>query len=200
MDVALLPGAERIASLQAEERQQKDNLCGCFWASLVLRAHGFSEVDQDAVAVRAGSLLPHPSDEDVPPGARPRQDYRLPIPVVDDHDVTGTGEPGLARAIDELSGGSLAAVPVAGAGAAGGAVALFRAAGRGGGEGWRARLGSGTSAASSRSRASSAGLQARSSSSGTPTRSSAGAATTSSLPPPWLPLSRAATVARAASS
>ena len=129
MDVALLSGAERIAALQAEERQQKDNLCGCFWASLVLRAHGFSEVDQDAVAVRAGSLLPHPSDEDVPPGARPRQDYRLPIPVVDDHDVTGTGEPGLARAIGELSGGSLVAVPVAGPWTAGSVLALFSAAG-----------------------------------------------------------------------
>jgi hypothetical protein len=128
MDVALLPGAERIAALQAEERQQKDNLCGCFWASLVLRAHGFSEVDQDDVAIRAGSLLPHPSDEDVPPGASPRQDYRLPIPVVDDHDVTGTGEPGLARAIAELSEGALAAVPVAGPWTAGSVLALFAAA------------------------------------------------------------------------
>jgi len=128
MDVALLPGAERIAALQAEERQQKDNLCGCFWGSLVLRAHGFTEVDQDDVAVRAGSLLPHPSDEDVPPGARPRQDYRLPIPVVDDHDVTGTGEPGLARAIAELSGGALAAVPAAGPWTADSVLALFAAA------------------------------------------------------------------------
>ncbi len=113
-DVSLLPGSERIAALQAEERQQKDNLCGCFWAALVLRAHGFAAVDQDDVALRAGSLLPHPSDEDVPPGAAPRHDYRLPIPVVDDHAITGTGEPGLARAIAELSGDALAAVPVAG--------------------------------------------------------------------------------------
>jgi len=128
MNVGLLPGAERIAALQAEEGQQKDNLCGCFWGSLVLRAHGFSEVDQDDVAIRAGSLLPHPSDGDVPPGARPRQDYRLDIPVVDDHDVTGTGEPGLARAIAELSEGSLAAVPVAGPWTPDAVLALFAAA------------------------------------------------------------------------
>ena len=89
-DVALLPGAERIAVLHAEERQQKDNLCGCFWAALLLRAHGFAEIDQDDVAILAGSLLPHPSDEDVPPGATPRQDYRLAIPVVDEHEITGT--------------------------------------------------------------------------------------------------------------
>lgn len=124
-EVSLLPGSERIAALQAEERQQKDNLCGCFWAALVLRAHGFAEVDQDDVALRAGSLLPHPSDDDVPPGATPRLDYRLPIPVVDDHAIAGTGEPGLARAIAELSRSALAAVPVAGPWTADSVVALL---------------------------------------------------------------------------
>ena len=130
MDVTLLPGAERIAALHAEERQQKDNLCGCFWAALVLRAHGFAEIDQDDVAVRAGSLLPRPSDGDVPPGATPRQDYRLPLPVVDEHEIAGTGEPGLARAIEELSGGALAAVPVAGPWTADSVLALLAVAAR----------------------------------------------------------------------
>src|SRR3990172_6852258 len=121
MDVALLPGAERIAALQAEERQQKDNLCGCFWASLVLRAHGFSEVDQDAVAVRAGSLLPHPSDEDVPPGARPRQDYRLPIPPVHHPHLTPTPDPPPApppRRGGGAGGGAAGRGPGAGGGGA----------------------------------------------------------------------------------
>jgi len=132
-DVSLLPGSERIAALQAEERQQKDNLCGCFWAALVLRAHGFAEIEQDDVALSAGSLLPHPSDDDVPPGATPRLDYRLPIPVVEEHAITGTGEPGLARAITELSGKALAALPVAGPWTGESVLALLGAAAEGAG-------------------------------------------------------------------
>jgi hypothetical protein len=107
-------GPERLNALHAEERQQKDNLCGCFWAALLLRAHGFDGVDQDDVAVRAGSLLPPPSPEDVPPGATPRRDYRLAIPVVGDRAVSGTSGRGIARAVDALSRGALAVVPVAG--------------------------------------------------------------------------------------
>ena len=118
VDTTIL-GSARLSALHAEERQQKDNLCGCFWAALVLRAHGIEEVggepvDQDLVAVRAGSLLPPPSDDDVPPGATPRQDYRLPIPVVEDRAVTGTAAAPLAEAIEQLSGGALGVVPVAG--------------------------------------------------------------------------------------
>jgi hypothetical protein len=126
-------GPERLSALHAEERQQKDNLCGCFWGTLVLRAHGFAEadglaVDQDLVALRAGALLPHPSADDVPPGATPRQDYHLPIPVVDDHAITGTAAGPLAGAIAELSGGALAALPVAGPWSAASVLELLAAA------------------------------------------------------------------------
>jgi hypothetical protein len=107
-------GPARLTALHAEERQQKDNLCGCFWASLVLRAHGFDDADQDAVAALAGTLLPPESPDDVPPGAAPRRDYRLPLPVVDDRGLSGTSASGVARAIEELSAGALAALPVAG--------------------------------------------------------------------------------------
>lgn len=107
-------GPERLNALHAEERQQKDNLCGCFWAALLLRAHGFDGVDQDDVAVRAGSLLPPASPQDVPPGAAPRRDYRLAIPVVEDGSISGTSGTGVARAVEELSAAALATVPVAG--------------------------------------------------------------------------------------
>jgi hypothetical protein len=125
--VTALFGPGQLAELHRLERQQKDNLCGCFLASLVLRAHGFESCDQDEVAIAARALLPHPSDDDVPPGASPRQDYRLPIPVVDDHDITGTSEPGLARAVAELSDGALECVPVAGPWSAGSVVELVDA-------------------------------------------------------------------------
>jgi hypothetical protein len=107
-------GPARLNALHADERQQKDNLCGCFWAALLLRAHGFEEVDQDEVAIQAGALIPPASPEDVPPGAKPRRDYRLPIPVAEDRAITGTSATGLSRAIEELSDGALGFLPVAG--------------------------------------------------------------------------------------
>ena len=141
--VKLVPALEGLDALHARELPQKDNLCGAFWASLVLRAAGFEEVDgqpvdQDLVALRAGSILPaHEDAEPVPPGESSRTDYRLSIPRTDDASISGTAASALARAIEELSQGELRVLPVAGpweagrvrrlldeAGGAGDAVAL----------------------------------------------------------------------------
>lgn len=118
--VQIIPGFEGLDALHARELPQKDNLCGAFWASLVLRAAGFDsvdgeEVDQDLVAVRAGTLLPDgdPADS-VPPGEASRLDYRLQISLADDPAASGTSAAALARATEELSGGALRVVPVAG--------------------------------------------------------------------------------------
>ncbi|MGH3074650.1 MAG: DUF6885 family protein, partial [Gaiellales bacterium] len=46
---------EGLAQLYAAERQQMDNLCGCFWATLALRAAGI-DADQDGVAVAAAAI------------------------------------------------------------------------------------------------------------------------------------------------
>lgn len=113
--IGLTVGLDRIAALHALELPQKDNLCGCFWGAIVLRAAGIDDVDQDRVAEVAGTVLP---DDDpathVPPGESPRRDYRLPLSTATDPAEGGTSAPALARAIESLADGRLAVVPVAG--------------------------------------------------------------------------------------
>jgi hypothetical protein len=113
----LLPGAARLAELHAAELPQKDELCGSFCAFLALRAAGVDVADQDAVAEAAGGVLA-PEDYDhtaeLPAGETGRRDYRLQLPIADDPAVSGVSAAGLVRAVNELSGGSRIAVPVAG--------------------------------------------------------------------------------------
>jgi hypothetical protein len=105
---------EGLAELYAAERQQKDNLCGCFWGSLVLRAAGV-DADQDDVAAAAGAILPGGDPRThVAPGATPRNDYRVELKVDPTPGVGGTSASAVARAIERLSGGRLAAIPAAG--------------------------------------------------------------------------------------
>ena len=118
--VSVVPILDAIAALHAREMPQKDNLCGCFWGSLTLRAAGVDAtdgdvLDQDRVAVEAGTLLP-PGDPSqfVPPGETPRRDYRLPLPTAPDPALGGTAASALARAIARLAAGRLTVVPVAG--------------------------------------------------------------------------------------
>lgn len=111
MDVV---GLEGLSALHARELPQKDFLCGCFWASLVLRAAGAdASVDQDRVAEEAGTILPDGDVESVPPGEAERRDYRVDLPR-GDLAVAGTAAPALAQAIERLSHGELTCVPVAG--------------------------------------------------------------------------------------
>jgi hypothetical protein len=62
-------------------------LCGPFQAARVLREAGIERwdgepLDQDLVALRAGTLLPDPPPErSVPPGADSLLDYRYELPV-----------------------------------------------------------------------------------------------------------------------
>jgi hypothetical protein len=113
--IGLTVGLDRIAPFHALELPQKDNLCGCFWAAIVLRASGIDDVDQDRVAEVAGTVLP---DDDparhVPPGESPRRDYRVRLPTATDPAEGGTSAQALTRAIESLAGGRLAVVPVAG--------------------------------------------------------------------------------------
>ena len=112
--VRLVPEPPALAALHGEEMPQKDQLCGAFWGSLALAAAGH-RADQDEVALRAGtSLAEGDPSEWLPPGASPRTDYRLDIPVAEDEPSSGTSVTGVARVVEELSGGALAAVPVAG--------------------------------------------------------------------------------------
>ncbi len=112
--VSSLPEAPDLAALHARELPQKDKLCGAFWGALALAAAGH-RADQDEVALRAGTTLAEGNPSEwLPPGASPRTDYRLSIPVAADEPSSGTSATGVARAIEELSEGNLAVVPVAG--------------------------------------------------------------------------------------
>jgi hypothetical protein len=117
----MLSGSGRMADLHAAELPQKDNLCGCFWVTLALRAAGIEQalgepVDQDLVGREAGAILPQGGDPAswLPAGAKPRDDYRLELPRSADESITGTSVEGLARAARRLSGGALEPLPVTG--------------------------------------------------------------------------------------
>lgn len=110
----MLCAVPTLADLYAEEAQQMDNLCGCFWGSLTLRAAGF-DADQEAVALEAGSILPGGDPlTHIFPGSKPRDDYRVELPMAAVPETAGTAAPPLAEAIERLSGSELVAIPVAG--------------------------------------------------------------------------------------
>jgi hypothetical protein len=87
----------------------------------VLRERGFAEwegerVDQDLMAVRAGTVLPEEGPvHSVPLGAVSRRDYRFELPVAATPEVAGTAAADLGAAIEQVSGGALRAVPLRGA-------------------------------------------------------------------------------------
>lgn len=132
--IALFPGGERLLAEHAAELPQKNDLCGAFWGCLALRATGWTAtpdgdvLDQDAVGIRAGSVLPaHPEEEPLPPGEAGRTDYRLDFPLIEDTTRSGTSMQGAIRAVDEISEGGLDAVAVNGPFAADDVRALFAA-------------------------------------------------------------------------
>jgi hypothetical protein len=124
-------GADRLLELHAAELPQKDELCGCFWATLALRLHGEGPVDQDDVALLAGSAITsHGHQHVLPLGQAGRNDFRVQLPVTDDDDASGTSAQGVVRAVEAIAARRLAAHPVTGLGAPG-VRALLRAAAEG---------------------------------------------------------------------
>jgi hypothetical protein len=122
LELTLLPGARGLLALHAREVPQRDDLCGAFCGALALGAAGIATspgpgepIDQDAVALAAGSVVGVHADPAILPFAETgRRDYRLELPFVEDSAVSGTTAAGLARALEELSGGKLAAIPFSG--------------------------------------------------------------------------------------
>ncbi len=113
-EVEVVPGPRDFALLHELAIPQKDQLCGPFWGALILSAAG-SAANQEEVALRAGTTLAEGDPAGwLPPGASPRIDYAATIPVAPEEASSGTSAKGVARSIEELSGGTLAAVPVAG--------------------------------------------------------------------------------------
>jgi hypothetical protein len=134
LDLTLLPGAQELLVVHARELPQRDDLCGAFCGALALHAAGVEElggepVDQDAVALAAGTVVSAVRDEgNLPLNEVGRRDYRISPPLIDDPAVSGTTAGGLARAVEQLSGGALAALPYAGPWSAGALAALFELA------------------------------------------------------------------------
>jgi hypothetical protein len=120
LQLTLLPGARALLRRHACELPQRDDLCGAFCGSLALRAAGIEErggepLDQDAVALAAGSVVSRVPDTSVlPRDEHGRRDYRIAPPLIDDAAVSGTTAAGVIQAIDELSGGRLSAIPYSG--------------------------------------------------------------------------------------
>jgi hypothetical protein len=127
----LLPGTRALLAAHRRELPQRDDLCGAFCGSLALHAaqierHNGQPIDQDTVALAAGTLVsaaPEPSN--LPHAERSRRDYRLELPTIEDASVSGTTAAGVVRAIEQLSEGALAAVPLAGHWSVRGLAALF---------------------------------------------------------------------------
>ena len=120
LDMTLLPGARTLLAAHARELPQRDDLCGAFCGALALRAagiddHGDEPLDQDAVALAAGSVVSGMREPGtLPHGELGRRDYRLSIPSIEDSDLSGTTAAGLASAVALLSGGALEAIPYTG--------------------------------------------------------------------------------------
>ncbi len=120
LEIALLPGAAELLERHALELPQRDDLCGAFCGALALQAAGVrsrdgEELDQDAVASAAGSVVAQARPPGVlPDGETGRRDYRLELPMVADPDLSGTTCEGIVQALNELSGGTLAAIPYRG--------------------------------------------------------------------------------------
>ncbi len=120
LETTLLAGARELLAAHARELPQRDDLCGAFCGALALRAAGIDErggepIDQDAVAIAAGSVVSVMREAGtLPRGETGRRDYRLEIPAIDDPDVSGTTAAGLRDAIATLSRGALEAIPYAG--------------------------------------------------------------------------------------
>ncbi|MGO9489103.1 MAG: DUF6885 family protein [Solirubrobacteraceae bacterium] len=120
LESILLPGARGLLAYHAGELPQRDDLCGAFCGALALNAAGVVQTggeptDQDAVALAAGSIVADARDPGTLPDGEPgRRDYRLRLPAIDDPDISGTTAAGVARAVEQLSAGRLAAIPLAG--------------------------------------------------------------------------------------
>jgi hypothetical protein len=127
----LLGGAERLLRSHALELPQRDDLCGAFCAALALHAAGIERrgaepVDQDAVALAAGTVVSSvPNTEILPSGEPGRRDYRISLPTIEDGASSGTTAAGLVSALGELSDGRLAALPYDGPWTAGNLGAMF---------------------------------------------------------------------------
>lgn len=108
--------SERMLSIHAREGQQKDEMCGPYWAAVAVMALTGRAVTQDEAALAAGTRITVGGgrQEDLPPGASSRTDYRQPIPTTANTQLAGTSAAGVVRAISRISDAAVVGVPVRG--------------------------------------------------------------------------------------
>lgn len=110
--VQLLPGMERLAAIRQHSGQQPDNLCGPYWAAMLLRSHHIPSTAEQ-VAQLAGTVLPAGDPNTwLPHGATSRQDYSIPLPETTNLADAGTSAQGLIAAIAHLSNQTCCAIPL----------------------------------------------------------------------------------------
>jgi hypothetical protein len=97
---------------------QRDNLCGCFWSWVALRAFDGSDLpDEEDVAMIAGCVVPIGRTDpafSLPwkgVGVTASWPYRLALPTSADDRMIGSSAFGVARAVDVLSDGRLVVLP-----------------------------------------------------------------------------------------
>ncbi len=117
LELTLLAGARTLLRAHARELPQRDDQCGAFCGALALEAAGVEgegePLDQDAVARAAGTVVSRVPDlAALPHGERGRRDYRIAPALVDDASASGTNCVGVVRAVEQLSRGALAAIPL----------------------------------------------------------------------------------------
>ncbi|MBD2092587.1 hypothetical protein H6F67_22315 [Microcoleus sp. FACHB-1515] len=107
-----LPGLLPLVKAHQQAGQQLDNLCGTYWAAILLAAIG-RNVTPAEIARLAGSTLPTGDPASwLPSGAVSRQDYGLTLPIAADPALAGTSVQGLDAAVLMASGGAYRFVPL----------------------------------------------------------------------------------------
>ena len=100
----LLPGITPIVGQHQRAGQQLDNLCGPYWAALLLRSRGFHHLTAEHIAQSAGTVLPTGDPKTwLPQGAVSKQNYKLPLPTATNSSAAGTSAQGLIAAVSTLS-------------------------------------------------------------------------------------------------
>ncbi|MBW4582616.1 MAG: hypothetical protein KME42_23850 [Tildeniella nuda ZEHNDER 1965/U140] len=100
ISIQLLPGMLQIVGEHQCAGQQPDNLCGPYWAALLLRSRGFHHLTSEYMAQLAGSVLPTGDPITwLPQGAASKQDYELPLPTALRPEDAGTSAQGLMTAV-----------------------------------------------------------------------------------------------------
>ncbi|MGJ3252018.1 MAG: DUF6885 family protein [Elainellaceae cyanobacterium] len=111
--LALLSGSQTIQSEHWQTGQQPDNLCGPYWAAILLRAIARVNTTPSEIGKWSGTILPTGDAKQwLPLGADSRQDYTTPLLTTIHLHESGTSAGGLAAAVKQCSANRYRFIPV----------------------------------------------------------------------------------------